>query len=82
MKKTAPTRRDEIQQGDIGTIVWAERRLALALTGTVPQAALLAVAQLVHDTMEHGRALLPSIPAGRRPAPDCQPPAATGLRIV
>ena len=42
------------QQGDIRTIVWAERHLALAVTGTVPHAALLAVAQRVRDTLGYG----------------------------
>lgn len=39
------------QQGDIRTIIWAERRLALAVTGQVPQDALMAVARRVRDDL-------------------------------
>lgn len=39
------------QQGGVRTVVWAERRLALAVTGPVPQDALMAVAQRVRDSL-------------------------------
>lgn len=39
-------------QGDIRTVVWAERRLALAVTGRVPQTVLLAVAQRMRDVLQ------------------------------
>ena len=42
------------QQGDVRTIVWAERRMALAVTGQVPQAGLMAVARRVRDEMTRG----------------------------
>jgi anti-sigma factor RsiW len=44
------------QQGDIRTIVWAERRLALVVTGKVTQARLMAVAQRVRDGVGAGGA--------------------------
>lgn len=40
------------KQGDVRTVVWAERRMVLAVTGRVPQDALMAVAQLVRDDLE------------------------------
>lgn len=46
------------KQDDVRTVVWAERRMVLAITGRVPQAALMAAAQLVRDELE------------RRAAPD------------
>jgi len=42
------------QQGDVRTIVWAELRLALVVTGRVLQPALLAVAKRVRETMQQG----------------------------
>ena len=39
------------QDGDIRTIVWAERRLALAVTGRTSDAVLMAVARRVHDAV-------------------------------
>lgn len=44
------------QRGDVRTIVWAERRMALAVTGRVPQATLLAVGRRVREEMERGGA--------------------------
>lgn len=43
-------------QGDIRTIVWAEQRLALAVTGRVPQPVLLAVARRVRDALQQADA--------------------------
>ncbi|MEA2741618.1 MAG: hypothetical protein QOH05_4925 [Acetobacteraceae bacterium] len=40
------------KQGDVGTIYWAERRLALAVTGRTSNERLLAVARSVHDQMD------------------------------
>ncbi len=40
------------KQGDVRTVVWAERRMVLAVTGRVPQAALMAAAQLVRGELE------------------------------
>ena len=40
------------KQGDVRTVVWAERRMVLAVTGRVPQDALMAVARLVRDDLE------------------------------
>lgn len=40
------------KQGDVRTVVWAERRMVLALTGRVPQAVLVAAAQLVRGELE------------------------------
>lgn len=45
------------QQGDVRTIIWAERRMALAVTGQVPQDGLMAVARRVRDEM--GRSGMP-----------------------
>lgn len=44
------------QQGDVRTIIWAERHMALAVTGQVPQAGLMAVARRVRDEMARGAA--------------------------
>jgi anti-sigma factor RsiW len=44
------------QQGDVRTIVWAERRLALVVTGKVNQDTLLAVARRVKDELGQGGA--------------------------
>ena len=44
------------QQGGVRTIIWAERRMALAVTGQVPQAGLMAVARRVRDEMAQGGA--------------------------
>lgn len=41
-----------IKQGDVRTVVWAERRMVLAVTGRVPQDALMAVAHLVRDDLD------------------------------
>jgi len=40
------------KQGDVRTVVWAERRMVLAVTGRVPQDALMAVAQLVRGDLD------------------------------
>ena len=40
------------KKDDIGTIYWAERRLALAVTGRASNEKLLAVARSVHDQMD------------------------------
>jgi len=40
------------RQGDVRTVVWAERRMVLAVTGRVPQAVLMAAAQLVRNELE------------------------------
>ena len=40
------------EQDDVRTIYWAERKLALAVTGRMPQAALLALARSIHDQMD------------------------------
>jgi len=37
------------RQGDVRTVYWAERRLALAVTGRTSDAVLMAVARRVHD---------------------------------
>ena len=42
------------QKGDIRTIVWAERRLALVVTGKVGEAGLTAVAKRVRDSVAAG----------------------------
>ena len=42
------------QKGDIRTIVWAERRLALVVTGKVSEAGLMAVAKRVRDGVAAG----------------------------
>ena len=41
------------KQGDVRTVVWAEQRMALAVTGRVSQSALMAAAQRVRDELEH-----------------------------
>ena len=43
-------------QGDICTIVWAEQRLALAVTGRMPQPVLLAVARPVREALQQAGA--------------------------
>jgi anti-sigma factor RsiW len=40
------------KQGDVRTIYWAERRMALAVTGRASNERLLAVARSVHDQMD------------------------------
>lgn len=40
------------RQGDIGTVYWAERRLALAVTGRASDQTLLAAARSVHVRMD------------------------------
>ena len=40
------------KQGDVRTVVWAEQRMVLAVTGRVTQAALIAAAQRIRDEME------------------------------
>lgn len=40
------------EREDVRTIFWAERKLALAVTGRMPQAALLALARSIHDQMD------------------------------
>ena len=40
------------KQGDVRTVVWAEERMVLAVTGRVPQDALIAVAQLVRNDLD------------------------------
>ena len=42
------------QNGDIRTIVWAERRLALVVTGKISEAGLMAVAKRVRDGVAAG----------------------------
>jgi anti-sigma factor RsiW len=42
------------QQGDIRTVVWAERRLALVVTGKMPRDAIMAVATRVRDAVAAG----------------------------
>ncbi len=44
------------EQGDIRTIVWAERRLALVVTGKMPRDAIMAVATRVRDAVAAGAA--------------------------
>ena len=44
------------QHGDVRTVVWAERRMALAVTGKVAPAGLLAVARRVRDELGRGQA--------------------------
>ena len=44
------------QKGDVRTIVWAERRLALVVTGKVPEDALMAVARRVKAQLGQGGA--------------------------
>jgi anti-sigma factor RsiW len=44
------------QQGDIRTVVWAERRLALVVTGKMPRDAIMAVATRVRDAVAAGAA--------------------------
>ncbi len=39
------------RQGDVRTVYWAERRLALAVTGRTSDAMLMAVARRVHDAV-------------------------------
>jgi len=39
------------RQGDVRTVYWAERQLALAVTGRASDAVLMAVARRVHDTV-------------------------------
>jgi len=39
------------RQGDVRTVYWAERRLALAVTGRTSDAVLMAVARRVHDAV-------------------------------
>lgn len=39
------------RQGDVRTVYWAERRLALAVTGRASDAVLMAVARRVHDAV-------------------------------
>ena len=45
-----------IQKGDVRTIVWAERRLALVVTGKLPEDALMTVARRVKDAVGEGGA--------------------------
>lgn len=46
-----------VKQGDVRTVVWAERRMVIAVTGRVPQATLVEAARLVSNGLERRQAI-------------------------